>query len=134
MHTQIHASIYIYIHMYADAAISDIAMRPKSFWEIGDLFTPDSIEGTGPEEGWVSIKISGKVQFSRCAEVGCLEDGLPICFSAGFLPPRMQLGGNEGFWLESWIPKVINLGFDLTNLVLDDLPPSSCSTCSALTS
>lgn len=61
---------------------------------LGDLFTPtflsehplgDSIEGTGPEEGWVSIKISGKVQFSRCAEVGCLEDGLPICFSVFFL-------------------------------------------------
>lgn len=73
--------------MCADAAISDIAMRQKIFWEIfshrrflSEHPVGDSIEGTGPEEGWVSIKISGKVQFSRCAERGVWKMGFQFVF------------------------------------------------------
>ena len=134
--------------MCTDAAISDIAMRQKSFWEIFShrrfcRSMPWGIPLKAPAQrkaGLASRSVA-RCSFSRCAERGVWKMGFQFVFPFFFSEMSWILATQDaivakvkGFVWNPGIPKVWNLGFDLTHLVLDDLPPSSCSTCSALTS
>ena len=135
IYTHKYMRLYIYnISMYADAAISDIARRQKSFWEIfshrrfcRSIRWDIPLKAPAQRKAGLASRSVARCSFRDARKWGVWKMGFQFVFPLDSYHPGCNWGEMKGFGWNPGIPKVINL-------VLDDLPPICCSTCSALTS